>query len=67
MPLEVTKEDCPWVYDREDTPSRVISTLEASGVLLALKLKHGDQPQGHRSKITVTPTITDNRGIGGRS
>ena len=57
--LEITKEDFPWVYDRGDTPSRVISTLEALGVLLALKLKHGEQPQGHRSKIRVPPTITD--------
>ena len=31
--LEITKEDFPWVYDRGDTPSRVISTLEALGVL----------------------------------
>ena len=46
--LEITKEDFPWVYDRGDTPSRVISTLEALGVLLALKLKHGDTDQRSR-------------------
>ena len=51
-------------YERGDTPSRVTSTLEALGVLLALKLKHGEQPQEHRSRITVTPTMTDNRGNG---
>ena len=26
--LEITKEDFPWIYERGDTPSRVISTLE---------------------------------------
>ena len=54
----VTKKDFPWIYERGDTPSRVISALEALGVLLAL------HPLKHRSKITVTPTITDNRGNG---
>ena len=61
---EITKVDFQWIYDRGDTPSRVISTLEALGVLLALKLKHGEQPQGHRSRVTVTLTIIDNRGNG---
>ena len=42
--FEVTKEDFPWICQRDDTPSRVISTLEALGVLVALKLKCGEDP-----------------------
>ena len=47
--------------EREHMPSRVISALEALGFLVALKLKYGDEPTTHRSKITIAPTITDNR------
>ena len=43
--LEITKEDFPWTYEREDTPSRVISTLEALAVLISLKMKYGEEPQ----------------------
>ena len=62
--LETTKEDFPWVYERDNTPSRIISTLEALAVLIRLKIKYGEEPAPHRSRITVSPTITDNRGNG---
>ena len=42
--FEVTKEDFPWILQRDDSPSRVISTLEALGVLVALKLKFEADP-----------------------
>ena len=62
--FEVAKEDFLWIFQRDDTPSRVISTLEALGVLAAWKLKNGEDPPKHRSRITVAPTVTDNRGNG---
>ena len=37
--LEITKVDFPLVYDRGDTPSRVIFTLEALGVLLGVEIE----------------------------
>ena len=60
----MTKEDFPWVYERDNTPSRIISTLEALAVLISLKIKYGEEAAPHRSRITVSPTITDIRGNG---
>ena len=51
---EITKEDFPWIYDRGDTPSRVISTLEALGVLLALKF---DRPGDDHPKAPIDLTL----------
>ena len=34
---ELTRKDRPWIYERGDRPSLVISTLEASVVLISLK------------------------------
>ena len=47
-----------------DTPSQVISTLEALGVLVALKLKCGEDPLVHSSRITIAPTVTYKRDNG---
>ena len=65
--FEVTMEDFPWICRRDDTPSRVISTLEALGVLVALKLKYGEELPVFRSRITVAQTVTDNGGNGAAS
>ena len=40
--LEITKEDFPWVYDRADTPSLVISTDSFTAVSFdKVVLTHG--------------------------
>ena len=62
--LEVTPEDFPWVFARGKKPSQIISTLEALAVLLSLKLFATRQPEGQRSRVTILPTWTDNRGNG---
>ena len=63
--LEITRSDFPWVYEKGDSPSRVISTLEALAVLLSLKVFFGDAPPVRRiTKVMVAPTWTDNRGNG---
>ena len=36
--VEIRREDWTWVYERDDKPALVISALEASAILIALKL-----------------------------
>ena len=62
--LEVRPEDFPWVFVRGRKPSQIISTLEALAVLLSQKLFEARQPEGQRSRVTILPTWTDNRGNG---
>ena len=62
--LEVSPEDFPWVFARGKKPSQIISTLEALAVLLSLRLFATRQPEGQRSRVTILPTWTDNRGNG---
>ena len=38
---EITRDLLPWVYEKGDKPSLVISTLEALAVLTALKTFYG--------------------------
>ena len=59
---ELTRQDWPWLYERGNRPSLVISTLEALAVLFSLKLFFGDEPKKGRTKVQVVPTWTDNRG-----
>ena len=61
--VEIRREDWPWIYERDDKPALVISTLEALAILIALKLFHGSTSTDRR-KVTVAPTWTDNRGNG---
>ena len=42
--LEISKEDFPWIFEKGDKPSLVISTLEALAILISLKLRFGDAP-----------------------
>ena len=58
--LEITREDFPWVFEKGDRPSLVISTLEALAILVALKLRFGDQLESDDTRVF----ITDNRGNG---
>ena len=51
----------PWIFERGDKPSLIISTLEAPAVLISLKMFFGDGPKQGRTKVQVVPTWTDNR------
>ena len=61
---ELTRKDWPWIDERGDIPSLIISILEALAVLISLKLFFGDEPKKGRTKVQVVPTWTDNRGNG---
>ena len=61
---ELTRKDWPWIYERGNRPSLIISTLEALAVLVSLKLFFGDEPKKGRTKVQVVPTWTGNRGNG---
>ena len=62
--LEITREDFPWIFEKGNRPSLVISTLEASAMLIALKLKIGQDPDPEDTRVMIAPSITDNRGNG---
>ena len=62
--MEITREDFPWIFEKGDRPSRIISTLEAFAMLVALKLKFGQDPESNDTRVLIVPTITDNRGNG---
>ena len=62
--LEISKEDFPWISEKGDKPSLVISTLEALAILISLKLRFGDAPDYDDTKVVIVPSITDNRGNG---
>ena len=55
---ELTRTDWPWIFERGDKPSLIISTLEALAVLTRLKLFFGDEPKQGRTKVQVVPTWT---------
>ena len=61
---ELTRTDWPWIFEKGDKPSLIISTLEALAVLISLKLFFGDEPKQRRTKVQVVPTWSDNRGNG---
>ena len=62
--MEVAQKDFPWVYERGNKPSLVISTIEALAIVIALRLRNGQEGSTESKKITVVPSITDNRGNG---
>ena len=50
---------------REGGPSiLIISTLEALALLVALKIKFGQEPDPNEMRVLIVPSITDNRGNG---
>ena len=53
--VEVTKSKFPWVYEKGDKPSLVISTLEALAVMKAVKLRYGQGEGKENSKVMVVP------------
>ena len=62
--LEITREDLPWISEKGDRPSLVISTLEAFAMLVALKIRFGQDPEPDETRVLIVPSITDNRGTG---
>ena len=62
--LEITRADFPWVFEKGDRPSLIISTLEALAMVVALKVKFGQEPDPNEMRVLVVPSITDNRGNG---
>ena len=62
--LEITREDFPWVFEKGDRPSLIISTLEALAMVVALKVKFGQEPDPDEMRVLVFPSITDYRGNG---
>ena len=62
--LEITREDFPLVFEKGDRPSLVISSLEALALVVALKIKFGQDPDPDEMRVLIVPSITDNRGNG---
>ena len=62
--LEITREDFPWVFEKGNRPSLIISTLEALALLVALKIKFGQEPDPNEMRVLIVPSFTDNRGNG---
>ena len=61
---EITEHEFPWVFAKDGKASRVIATLEALALPLALRAFYPSLPSGVRTKIVLVPSITDNRGNG---
>ena len=53
--LEITREDFPWIFEKGNRPSLVISTLEALAMLIALKLKFGQEPDPDDMRVLIVP------------
>ena len=62
--LVITPEEWPWVFAKSRKASLIISTLEALAVLVALKLRYGEEPGRSKERVRIAPTLTDNRGNG---
>ena len=52
------------MFENGDRPSLVISTLEALALVVALKIKFGQDPEPDEMRVLIVPLITDNRGNG---
>ena len=62
--VKVTPENAPWAFQKEGKAYRVIATLEASGMLLAL-LAFGPSEQLSNTRLAVqVPAFTDNKSNG---
>ena len=62
--LEISKCDVPWIFDKGDKPTLVISTLEALAILVALKFRFGNVADTEDKRVLIVPSVTDNRGNG---
>ena len=61
---EISPEDFPWVFKREGKASRIIATLEALAILLAVRSFFPLADPARRTRLVVIPSYTDNRGNG---
>ena len=61
---EIKEEEFPWVFRRDGKASRVIATLEAIAMLLAVRAFFPNTQAAERTKLVVIPSYTDNRGNG---
>ena len=61
---EIKPEVFPWVFKREGKAARVIATLEALAMLLAVRAFFPKGQADRRRKFAVIPSYTDNRGNG---
>ena len=52
----MTFEEFPWVFEKGQRPSLVISTLEALAMLVALKLKFGEMPDPDDKRVLIVPS-----------
>ena len=52
------------MFEKGDRPSLIISTLEALALVVALKIRFGQDPDPDETRVIVVPSITDNRGNG---
>ena len=62
--LEITSDMLPWVFAKGDKPALVIATLEALAVVVSFRAFYGRRVPDKRTRVTVAPTWTDNRGNG---
>ena len=58
---EIKADQFPWVFKRDGKAARIIATLEASAMLLAIR---AFLPNTQRTKLVVIPSYTNNRGNG---
>ena len=61
---EIRQEDFPCVFKRDGKAARVIATLEALAMLLAIRAFFPNAQEAKRTKLVVIPSYTDNRGNG---
>ena len=62
--LELKRDAWPWIYEKSEKPSLIISTLEALAVLFCLVLFLDSPSENERKRVQVAPTWTDNRANG---
>ena len=51
--LEITRKDFPWIFEKGNRPSLVMSTLEAFAMLVALKLNFGQEPEADDTRVSI--------------
>ena len=58
---EIKADDFPWVFKRDGKAARVIATLEALAMLLAVRAFFPNAQGNQRTRLAVIPSFTDNR------
>jgi len=60
--VQLNDEVAPWAYEKERQPFRVVASLEALAVLVAIITLTGPAAGIHRKGAVLLPLMTDNRG-----